>query len=142
MPGLLDVAPSMKTVTVCGTEVAVTGVSAKGVAVIMSRFPMVRELMTGRAPQGLTAESLVQLVPDAIACVIAAGTGAPGDAKAEAIAATLPVGDQLELLDSIIKATLPQGTGPFVEKLTAFASVVGVEPISIPVTNSPQPSNS
>ncbi len=113
MPGLLDVAPSNLSVTVNGTEVSVPGVAAEGIAVLLSRFPALRALLTGRKAD-VSAESLTSLVPEAIAAVIAAGTGSPGDADAEAIASKLPLATQLEFIDKIVDATMPEGVGPFV----------------------------
>jgi hypothetical protein len=108
----------------------------------MTRFPQVREMMVGRDPSGLTPENLVKMVPDAIACVIAAGTGSPGDPAAEAVAESLGAQDQLELLEAILEATLPKGPGPFVEKLMALASVVGGDLGNIPGMKSPPQSSS
>ena len=48
MVGLIDIAPSVETVDVQGTSVAVHGVSAKGVAHLLGRFPELRKLMTGQ----------------------------------------------------------------------------------------------
>lgn len=135
MPGLLDIANLPPTVTVSGgAAVEVTGVSVKGIAVLLNRFPAFREIFTGRVPE-LSAEMLIDLIPDAIAAIIAAGTGTPGDQRAEEIAARLSATDQIELVRVILSQTMPKGVGPFVESLTALAGVMGVEPSSIPVTN-------
>lgn len=124
--GLLDVARSVRTVDVAGAAVAVPGVSARGIAILFNRFPIFRELFAGKTAD-FTPESLIELVPDAIAAIIAAGTGAPGDAEAEAVAAGLSATDQLNLLAAILDATMPGGFGPFVEKLTAAMAGLGVD---------------
>ncbi|MCK1668622.1 hypothetical protein [Bradyrhizobium sp. 153] len=140
MPGLLDVAPSFASHSINGTEVTVTGVSAAGFAVLLDRFPEVRALLTGK-PVDMSPEDIMAKVPAAIDAILAAGTGNPGDPRAEAIAHNLPAGDQLELLKKIVDVTMPKGVGPFADALMAIMGGLGVESISIPGMNSPQPSN-
>jgi hypothetical protein len=48
MVGLIDIAPAAETVDVPGTSVTVHGVSAKGLAHLLGRFPELRKLMTGQ----------------------------------------------------------------------------------------------
>ena len=69
-----------------GTSVAVHGISAKGVAHLLGRFPELRMLMTG---QDVEADQLMAMGGDAVAAIIAAGCGYPGDEKAEAVAGKL-----------------------------------------------------
>lgn len=124
MPGLLDVARSTRFVSVGEVRVDVPGVSAKGLAVLFSRFPVFRELFAGREPD-LTPDAIVSLAPDVVAAVIAAGTGSPGLYEAEEAAASLSLADQLALVEAILDATIPGGVGPFVERLTRLAASVG-----------------
>lgn len=119
MTSLLDIAPSQNTVPIGGADVSVTGVSALGVVTLLSRFPAMRRLISGM-DANLTAESIAAMVPEAIAAIIAAGTGTPGNPQAEAIAAALPLGTQVEVLGAILEATMPGGIGPFVEKVRAM----------------------
>lgn len=133
MPGLRDIAPSHKSVTVNGTAVPVLGVSAEGVATLIDRFPEFRALLTGRTGE-FTADNLRKLVPDAIAAIIAAGTGSPGDADVEAVAATLPLHLQVEFMEAIVEQTMPNGVGPFVALFERLAGGLGVGATSIPVT--------
>ena len=76
MVGLIDIAPSVETVDVQGASVAVHGVSAKGIAHLLGRFPELRMLMTG---QQVETEQLMAMGGDAVAAIIAAGCGYPGD---------------------------------------------------------------
>ena len=115
MAGLVDIAPVTEKVTVAGTEVEVPGVSAAGVAVLLHRFPELRKLMSGIE---VAAEDLLKVGPDALAAILAAGTGEPGNEKAETAAARLTLGDQADLLAAILRVTLPGGLDPFVEKLS------------------------
>ena len=125
MVGLIDIAPSVETIGVQGAPVAVHGVSAKGVAHLMGRFPELRMLMTGQEVQ---TEQLLAMGGDAVAAIIAAGCGYPGDEKAEAVAGRLSIDAQADLLAATLRLTLPVGLGPFVEKLTALGSILDAAP--------------
>lgn len=122
MAGLLDIAPLSETVAVRGTPVQITGVSAKGIALIMARFPEVQQMMVGRE---VSVERLLEIGGDAVAAVIAAGTGNPGNAEAEAVANGLLVEEQADLLEAIIRVSLPRGIGPLVEKVSGMANSLG-----------------
>jgi len=146
MVGLIDIAPSVLTVTVQDAPVAVHGISAKGVAHLLGRFPELRMLMTGHQVE---TEQLMAMGGDAVAAIIAAGCGYPGDEKAEAVAGRLSIDAQTDLLAAILRLTLPVGLGPFVEKLTALGGIL--DPRSEPgagaapsataqASNSPKPS--
>jgi hypothetical protein len=140
---LTDLARS--TASVAG--VPVYGVSALGIASIFERFPVVRQLFAGQEVD-FTPESVTKLAPDAIAVIIACGTGNPGDKDAEAAAAALPVHIQAEMLDKIIALTMPNGVGPFVEMVGRIGKTLGINPDALPDgskaadTNSPKQSNS
>lgn len=131
MPGLADIATATDTVPVAGVNVTVFGVSARGIAVLLQRFPLVRQVLSGKTAD-LTAEKIVELIPDAIPVLIAAGTGNPGNAEEEARADKLGVEDQWNLLQKIFALTMPGGVGPFVAKLSAMVDSVPVKFMSIP----------
>jgi hypothetical protein len=135
MVGLLEISPSFKTVEIQNKSIEVSGVSARGIAYLMGRFPEVKALFAQKSVD-VSPERLVELVPDAIAAVIACGVGKVGDAETEKVAEGLPAGDQLELLAAILEVTMPRGAGPFVERLTGLAAAVnggvsGTAPASI-----------
>jgi hypothetical protein len=119
MVSLLDIADQQKTVTIRGKDVAVFGISAQDIVYLFGKFPELRLLMSGKQAD-LTPETLLKLAPGAVAAAIAAGTGSAGDENAEAVAARLGLGEQLELLAAIFDLTFPQGVGPFVAKLDAL----------------------
>jgi len=125
MVGLIDIAPRVETVTVQGTPVSVHGISAKGVAHLLGRFPELRKLMSG---QEVEADQLMAMGGDAVAAIIAAGCGYPADEKAEAVAGKLAIDAQADLLAAIVRLTLPAGLGPFVEKLTALGGILDTRP--------------
>lgn len=142
MVSLLDIGELSETVPVRGHDMKVTGVSAKGMLVILNRFPAVRKLVASRG-QDVSVDELVKLAPDAIACVIAAGCGTPGDEALEGAAEKLTAGEQLELLSAIWKLTFPTGLGPFVEKLTELVGGnVGAASGWVAGTKLPEGSNS
>lgn len=122
MVGLLDIAPLTVKVSVRGTDVSVTGVSARGLVSLISRFPELQDLMGGRA---VSPERLMSFGGNVVAAIIAAGTGTPGDEAAEKIAGDLPVDEQADLLAAILRVTLPRGLGPFVEKLNELGGALG-----------------
>jgi hypothetical protein len=128
MVGLIDVAPRTETVDVQGSSVPVHGISAKGLAHLLGRFPEMRRLMTG---QDVKIEQLIDMGGDAVAAIIAAGCGYPGDQVAEDVAASLSLEAQVDLLGAILRLTLPGGFGPFVEKLTALGGLI--QPAAQPV---------
>jgi hypothetical protein len=123
MAGLLDIVAAAASVDVLGTAVPVKGVSVRGVASLLARFPEIQGAMTGEA---LTAETLMALAPAAVSAVICAGCGYLGDADQEAAAADLPVGAQIDLLSEIIRATVPRGVGPLAEKVKALTGSLGL----------------
>ena len=75
MVGLVDIAPVTSTVFIRGHDITITGVSARGIAHLLARFPELRALMTGRE---VAFGDLLKLGGDVIAAIIAAGTGSPG----------------------------------------------------------------
>jgi len=146
MVSLIDIAPRTETIDVQGTPVAVHGISAKGVAHLLGRFPGLRKLMSG---QEVETGQLMEMGGDAVAAIIAAGCGYPGDEKAEAVAGKLAIDAQADLLAAIVRLTLPAGLGPFVEKLTALGGILdtrsevgagAVPSVTARASRSPKPS--
>jgi hypothetical protein len=109
MVSLVDIADLSKIVPIRGQDIAVTGVSAEGLAHLINEFPEVRSLMAGRG-----------VAPKVLAAIIAAGTGSPGDKAVEAKAGSLGVGEQAELILAILEVTFPQGIQSFAQRLEAF----------------------
>jgi len=139
MVGLVDIAPSTRTVRVGGDDVSVFGVSAKGIASLLVSFPDLQKVFVGDGVVDMT--TIAGVAPDAIAAIIAAGCGSPGDPKAIEIAATLPAQYQANLFGAILELTLPDGIGPFVEALTGAMEKLSLENRGkAPVLKSPSPS--
>lgn len=114
MAGLLDIARKQATVEIGGVHVVVNGVSAKSIANLMGRFSGVAELLSAG---GITAADIAKLGPEVAGAIIAAGTGNAGDAEAEAFAADLNLGIQLDLIGAIIDVSMPSGNSPLVRYL-------------------------
>jgi len=143
MVSLLDIADQQKTVTIRDKDVAVFGISAQDIVYLFGKFPELRLLMSGKQAD-LTPETLLKLAPGAVAAAIAAGTGSAGDENAEAVAARLGLGEQLDLLAAIFELTFPQGVGPFVAKLDALGLLKSADDASgwAQDMSSPAPSSS
>lgn len=125
MVGLLDIAPLSRKVTVGKDEVEVLGVSALGIAKLLSKFPEMRMLMTGTDLE-IGPDKMMEMVPDAISAIIAAGCGYPGDETAEAFVERLPAHAQLDLLGPILELTMPKGPKHFFDQLQTAIKVLGV----------------
>lgn len=123
MPGLLDIASAPARVEVRGTQVDVFGVSAEGVAYLLANFPEIKALFSGKEVS-FDTQTLATKAPKALAAIIAAGTGQVGNPQAEAVAASLGVDEQAELLAKILELTFPRGIGPFAEAVSRLAATV------------------
>ena len=137
MVGLVDIAPITSSVSIRGKDISITGVSARGIASLLARFPELRALMTGRE---VALEDLLKLGGDVIAAIIATGTGAPGDVDAEKAADNLTLEEQADLLAAIVELTMPRGLGPLVEKLSLLGLLAGGGASAMQATTSLQPS--
>ena len=122
MVGLVDIAPVTSTILVRGQDITITGVSARGIALLLARFPELRAVITGRE---VAMDDLLKLGGDVIAAIIAAGTGSPGDNDAEQAADNLTLEEQADLLAAIVELTMPRGLGPLVERLSRLGLLTG-----------------
>lgn len=117
-------------------KLRVKGISAKGVLQLLLRFPDMQRWLSG---QTIAVTDVMLQTPEAIAAIIAAGTGKPGDPDAEEIASDLPVEIQSNIIDAIYRQTFRSGFGPFVKRVLALyaqALVPGTAGKD-PVTKSP-----
>ena len=137
MVGLVDIAPVTSTILVRGQDITITGVSARGIALLLARFPELRAVITGRE---VAMDDLLKLGGDVIAAIIAAGTGSPGDNDAEQAADNLTLEEQADLLAAIVELTMPRGLGPLVERLSRLGLLAGGGASAMQAATSPQPS--
>lgn len=127
MLGLTDVLPPSEKVswkTSSGDQhVDVIGISARGIAVLVSKFPvLLRILATGS--KNVSFDEIKKAAPDAVAAIIAAACGGLEDPAAEAAADRLPIGVQMKIFKAMGKVTFPDGFGPFVESLQSLQGEV------------------
>lgn len=122
MPSLVDIARQSKEVH----GLHVRAASGATIADVLAHYPEIRKVMTGVE---VTADQLIAIAPGAVAEIIAASCMPIDDMldpekKKENIAAAgvLGVGLQVDLLDAIIKMSIPSGIGPFVEKLEGISA--------------------
>lgn len=135
MSSLLELVPQTSKVKVGDKEIDVCGVTAEGLAKLFVRFPAIGKAMSGVG--SFDTGDLVKVAPDAVAAFIAAGSGFPGNEKAEAVAAKLPLQAQFDLLSEIVRLTFPSGVRPFVERLRALGVLgAGPEAAEIPSQSS------
>jgi hypothetical protein len=137
---LLDIGELSKMVPIRGKELEVTGIPGEVFLELLAEFPEMRKLMAG-AGHKLEPNDLMKQVPAAVASVIAAATGTPGNDKAIAMARRLSLGEQVELLRAIWELTFPQGVTSFIEALEALKGQADASGLGA-VMASPEPSSS
>lgn len=121
-------------------EVDVRGLSLQDIASLMARYPDVIASFDGGNVSALT---LLKMGPQVVAAVMAMACGAPNDEAAENALMTLPLGTQVEIADIIIKETMPNGVGPFVQLARRFGLDLDSVRQNIASRNqSPKPSTS
>lgn len=105
MPSLLDIAPPeivSERVTIRGTEIEIRGIRNRGWAVLMRRFPVLRQQMAGTTiPDDELAVASMEVMP----AVIAAGL--VEKVAEEDIADRLTDAEQSELFAAIMRLTNP-----------------------------------
>lgn len=126
MASLLDVAPLTIPVTVGGANgpvtIQVSGLSAAHIATLLHRFPDLRKLFSG---VDADMDAILNSAPECLAAILASGCGGAGDPAHERAASSLSAEAQADILAAILKLTLPNGIGPFVEKLSSLPGVIG-----------------
>lgn len=105
MASLRDLAETIETVEIRGKKVETPGISTYGFILLNERFPAFSKMI--ESGEALSAKNLIAIGPDFLPAAIAAGCGWPGDAEAESVAAALRFDEQIALMNSIAKATMP-----------------------------------
>jgi hypothetical protein len=103
------------TVSIRGKEIEISGITAAHIVGIFYKFPEVRMLLTQATPGEQVVQTLIVKFPEAVALLIASACGAPDDDKAIAIAGSLNIGEQYEILEKVAKLTFPQGIQNFLD---------------------------
>lgn len=120
---LLDHAKApTEVVSVGDISIPIIGISVNGIAYLLNKFEELRMLLSGRTVE---VEKLLSLGGPIVGAIIAAGCGKVGVKDEEEAAAKLPLELQSEFLMKIIKVTLPNGVGPFVDRLNGLMGTFG-----------------
>jgi len=115
----------------------VRGISIEDIKVLFTRFPALMGLAVGR---GLDTKAVMDLGPEIVMALCAAGVGELGNKQAEDMAGQLSVETQLDILEAMGRCTFSKGFGPFAQRLAGVAKALSVEVGKAPDTNLPKPS--
>lgn len=134
MASLLDIAPLVDHVDVRGTTIEVRGVSARGVAQLLYRFPKIRKMW---ATSKWDVATIMEMGDEVVAALIAASLSHPGDPEYEAAAGRLALGEQAEIMAKSLKLTMPNGFSRFSTALTEAMGAVnaGAAPTALKSTS-------
>lgn len=125
MVGLLDIAPSNRTVTISAGEIDVPGLTINAVVTIIKKRPELLELLqNGQA--SLTFDQIMDMGLDVAATFLAAGLGYPGNEEAEQRCKALKPEDAFDLGHAIMEESFPKGPKSFFDKVTKALSAAGV----------------
>lgn len=120
MISITDLVPVAEKVSIRGHAVEVNGLSFEHMARLIAGFPAVAGFFT----DGVNAAAFLAASPDLAAMVIGAGIGQDDPASVEAIK-KLPAGDAVKLLNAVLKGTMPDGPGPFLQMLETVEGFTG-----------------
>ncbi|MEN6306092.1 MAG: hypothetical protein ABFD96_25425 [Armatimonadia bacterium] len=121
MVGLLDIAPVAETVSIRGSDIAVNGLSLTDIRDLLVTFPDAPALFA----DGVNAAALLAAAPDLVAAAICLATGYKATKDEREAVKRLPAGDQVKLVNAIVKLSAPDGIGPFVELIVSLGNGAG-----------------
>lgn len=132
MVGLVDIeiVPTLQTVKFRGHDLGVCGISVETIAKLFMRYPEVKKVLESGAAD--VAASLLKMSDDVVVALIAAGLGVFGDKTQEQKIASMALGEKAAILAAIVKLTMPDGLGPFVDLLTALGLATPAVPVAKP----------
>lgn len=117
MATFADLAPAIERIDIRGTTWELRGLPFKRCVELISQFPAILDAFEGSADLG----KLLAQVPKAGATLVAASLGRMGDGELVAsFDDNLVVGEQVELVAAVLRASLPKGNRPFVDLLEMF----------------------
>lgn len=121
---LVAIAEQSEKVTVNGTVLTARGIDLLEGVALLQRFPQIAVVFGGGASK-LAIGEIAKLGRPLLGALIAAGIGSAGDEEVERAAASMGMGNQVKLLAPILRFTMPDGAGPFVEQLTDAVQTIG-----------------
>lgn len=104
------------TITYNDQVITIRAVSFNMAFELLNRFPPLMGLAVQR---GVSIQDLFSFGNEIISAIIACAVGMPGSKDAEAMAATLPMELQLNILEAMAECSFTSGFGPFVQRLRA-----------------------
>ena len=119
MAGLIEIADLTETVRFRDREIPVGGLSVGGIASLLARFPDLRKALSGGGFD-FDVETLLALGPEIVAAILADGLEIGED-----VAARLPLALQIEAIEIMVRLTMPEGLGPFVERIERLMGDAG-----------------
>ena len=143
MADLLDIAPATAVESVHingGQRITVRGLHGNDIAAIVKRYPGMIGILAGAGDNVMT---LFSSLGEAAGAIIAAGCGHRGDEKAEQIAGSFLLEDQLQLFKAIFGLTFPNGLSPVMEAIKGLFVNGAAKPepkIRMRLKTSPSPS--
>jgi hypothetical protein len=126
MVSLIDIIPQTRTVQIAAGELTLRGLGLRQIADLLVRFPELRKLMVEGAP-AVDVDTMFALAPDAIGTIIAQAAGQP-DAAATIVNA-LSLDDLGDCLIAIRDLTMPNGVGPFMNRVARLVSGASGDPV-------------
>jgi hypothetical protein len=140
MVSLADLVPQSEQVSVRGTILEVRAITAEGLAALIRDFPAgVAGLLEAKT---LSAAGLLTEAPKLAAALIAHGLGLADQPDEVKAIEKFGAGDQAALLAAVLRATSPEGIGPFVALIEALGGqglLAGVKASKVRSTISAQP---
>lgn len=140
MTDLKDLKKRRDTFDIDGQKLDLVALSIDQILSLFDRFEKLADIQTMPLIQVLRAAG-----KDACGAVIAAAIGKPNDQESEKLAAeNISFGDQVDIIDIVIKISQPKGDGPLAQGLaelaglfraiaTARAAIAEASPISSPL---------
>lgn len=142
MTDLLELKKRKATVDIDGQKIDIVGLSLRQITDLIDRFEKL---------DGLANKSIMEVVKsagaDAAGAIIAAGVGKAADEKYQKFAANeIDFGPQVEIIDAILKLSVPKGDGPLatalselIEMLLPMADIKAAIAAAASPSNSPLP---
>lgn len=122
MTGLVDLAIPTEKVQIQGEDFDVHGLTFSAIAKLLSRFPEFGKMAQGG---NFDFASLATLGPEFVSAFLSAGLDQNWSPETEKVVGYLPIDDQLQIFNAILKVSMPRGVGPFVETIAATAKLLG-----------------
>ena len=122
MVSLIDIVPQTATVQIAVGDVELRGLGLRQIADLLVRFPELRKLMAEGAP-AVDVDTLIANAPEAVGTIIAQAAGQPE--AADTIADALSLDDVAACLVAIHDLTMPNGRGPFMERIARLLAGAG-----------------